>query len=163
VVAVTVVIAVLNRKGGVGKTTLTKDLGYALGAGGQRMLQVGLDPQCSLEVLAGLGFDTPPQRTVSRLLLPEEFPNAGEPLEAVVHATPWACALVPASKALATAERALSEAGRGGANPAAAPRPPTPRDRGSLGRGADRLPAREDLFDDERARRGQPRARADAA
>ena len=84
-------------------------------AAGQRVLQVGLDPQSSLEVLAGLGFDTPPERTVSRLLLPEEFPD-GEPLEAVVHATPWAAELVPASKALATAERALGEPGRGGAS-----------------------------------------------
>jgi chromosome partitioning protein len=115
VVAVTVAIAVLNRKGGVGKTTLTKDLSHALVAGGRRVLVVGLDPQASLEVVAGLGFDTSPEQTVSRLLLPEEFP-AGEPLDAVVHATPWAAALVPASKALASAERALGEPGRGGAN-----------------------------------------------
>jgi chromosome partitioning protein len=115
VVAVTVVIAVLNRKGGVGKTTLTKDVGHALVSDGHRVLQVGLDPQSSLEVLAGLGFDTPPERTVSRLLLPEEFAT-GEPVDAVVHATPWAAALVPASKALASAERALGEPGRGGAN-----------------------------------------------
>jgi chromosome partitioning protein len=115
-VVVSVVIAVVNRKGGVGKTSVTKDLGHALVAGGRRVLGVGLDPQCSLEVLAGLGIDTPPERTVSRLLVPEEFPDAGEPLEAVVHATPWACALVPASKALASAERALGDPGRGGAN-----------------------------------------------
>src|SRR5215207_1903408 len=111
----TAVVAVLNRKGGAGKTSVTKDLGHALAERGVRVLQVGLDPQSSLEVLAGLGFDTPPARTVSRLLLPEEFP-AGEPLEAVMHATPWAAALVPASKALASAERALGEPGRGGAN-----------------------------------------------
>jgi len=110
----TVVVAVLNRKGGVAKTSLTKDLGYALVATGLRVLQVGLDPQSSLEVLAGLGFDTPPQRTVARLLLPEEFPE--EPIEEMVHATPWAADLVPASKALATAERALGDSGRGGAN-----------------------------------------------
>ena len=75
-----------------------------------------MDPQSSLEVLAGLGFDTPPERTVSRLLMPEEFGDDGELLETVVHETPWAAALVPASKALATAERALGEPGRGGAN-----------------------------------------------
>ena len=33
-----------------------------------------------------------------------------------MHATPWAAELVPASKALATAERALGEPGRGGAS-----------------------------------------------
>ena len=82
------VVAVLNRKGGAGKTSLTKDLGYALAERGVRVLQVGLDPQSSLEVLAGLGFDTPPERTVSRLLMPEEFGDAPD-LDAVVHETPW--------------------------------------------------------------------------
>jgi chromosome partitioning protein len=77
------------------------------------VLQVGLDPQSSLEVLAGLGFDTPPDRTVSRLLVPEEFGDPG-PLERVVHETGWGTRLIPASKALASAERALSEPGRGG-------------------------------------------------
>jgi len=110
-----VVVAVLNRKGGAGKTSLTKDLGFALSELGVRVLQVGLDPQSSLEVLAGMGSDTPPERTVSRLLMPEEFRNA-DPLEAVVHPSPWGSELIPASKALATAERALGDPGRGGAN-----------------------------------------------
>jgi chromosome partitioning protein len=111
---VSAVIAVLNRKGGAGKTSVTKDLGHALAERGVRVLQVGLDPQSSLEVLAGLGFDTPPDRTVTRLLMPEEFRGLGE-LDTVVHDTPWRTQLVPASKALATAERALGEVGRGGA------------------------------------------------
>jgi chromosome partitioning protein len=68
----------------------------------------------SLEVLAGLGFDTPPDRTVSRLLMPEEFGDTAD-LSTVLHDTPWGAQLVPASKALATAERALGEIGRGGA------------------------------------------------
>jgi chromosome partitioning protein len=109
------IVAVLNRKGGAGKTSLTKDLGFALADAGARVLQVGLDPQSSLEVLAGLGFDTPPDRTVSRLLMPEEFGDVGELVD-VVHATPWSTELVPASKTLATAERALGEPGRGGIN-----------------------------------------------
>jgi chromosome partitioning protein len=113
--AMTAVIAVLNRKGGAGKTSVTKDVGHALAERGVRVLQVGLDPQSSLEVLADLGFDTPPDLTVSRLLMPEEFGDAGE-LGAVVHDTPWGTQLVPASKALATAERALGEVGRGGTN-----------------------------------------------
>src|SRR3954452_13507204 len=125
----TAVVAVLNRKGGAGKTSLTKDLGFALTERGVRVLQVGLDPQSSLEVLAGLGFDTAPDRTVSRLLMPEEFGDAG-PLEDVIHETRWGTHLVPASKALALAERALGAAGRGGA---------TQR----LARGLERLGARE--------------------
>ena len=108
-------VAVLNRKGGAGKTSLTKDLGFALAELGVRVLQVGLDPQSSLEVLAGLGSDMPPDRTVSRLLMPEEFRDAGA-LEDVVHQSPWGTELVPGSKALASAERALGDPGRGGAN-----------------------------------------------
>src|SRR3954449_613341 len=107
------VVAVLNRKGGSGKTSLTKDLGFALADQGVRVLQIGLDPQSSLEVLAGLGFDTPPDRTVSRLLMPEEFGDTA-PLDAVVHETRWGTWLVPASKALASGGRALGGAGRGG-------------------------------------------------
>ena len=109
------VVAVLNRKGGAGKTSVTKDLGFALAEQGVGVLQVGLDPQSSLEVLAGLGFDTPPDRSVSRLLLPEAFGDAAG-LDAIVHATRWGTWLVPASKALASAERALAESGRGGAS-----------------------------------------------
>jgi chromosome partitioning protein len=108
------IVAVLNRKGGAGKTSLTKDLGFALAERGARVLQVGLDPQSSLEVLAKLGIDTPPDRTVSRLLMPEEFGDAPD-LQAVVHETAWGTWLVPASKALAMAERALGGEGRGGA------------------------------------------------
>jgi chromosome partitioning protein len=107
------VVAVLNRKGGAGKTTVTKDVGFALAERGARVLQIGLDPQSSLEVLAGLGFDTPPDRTVSRLLMPEEFGDTPS-VDTVVHETAWGTSLVPASKALATAERALGEPGRGG-------------------------------------------------
>src|SRR4051812_15424925 len=107
------IVPVLNRKGGAGKTSLTKDVGFALAERGLRVLQVGLDPQSSLEVLAGLGFDTPPDRTVSRLLMPEEFGDTPD-LDSVVHETAWATWLVPASTALASAERALGEAGRGG-------------------------------------------------
>jgi chromosome partitioning protein len=110
-----VVVAVLNRKGGAGKTSLTKDLGFALADRGVRVLQVGIDPQSSLEVLAGLGFDTPPDRTVSRLLMPEEFGDTPD-FGAVVHETRWGTWLVPASKALAAAERALGESMRGGAS-----------------------------------------------
>jgi chromosome partitioning protein len=108
------VLAVANRKGGVPKTSLVKDLGHALAELGLGVLQIGLDPQASLEVLAGLGFDTPPDRSVCRLLTPEEFPDAG-PLEAVVRDTAWQTLLVPACTGLASVERALGDPGRGGA------------------------------------------------
>src|SRR3954464_14738824 len=99
----TPIVAVLNRKGGAGKTSLTKDVGYALAERGVRVLQVGLDPQSSLEVLAGLGLDTPPERTVSRVLIPEGFGEAAADEPHPIVATRWRTWLVPASKALAAA------------------------------------------------------------
>lgn len=42
------VISVVNYKGGVGKTTLTANLGAELARRGKRVLLVDLDPQCSL-------------------------------------------------------------------------------------------------------------------
>lgn len=49
-----VVIAVVNQKGGVGKTTTTFNLGAALQKRGRRVLLVDLDPQASLSVSAGI-------------------------------------------------------------------------------------------------------------
>jgi cellulose biosynthesis protein BcsQ len=44
------IISVFNNKGGVGKTTLTFHLGYALAQAGHRVLLVDLDPQCNLSI-----------------------------------------------------------------------------------------------------------------
>ena len=48
------VIAIVNQKGGVGKTTTTVNLAYALSLMGKRVLAVDLDPQASLTIYAGL-------------------------------------------------------------------------------------------------------------
>ncbi len=42
------VVSVINYKGGVGKTTITANLGAALATRGQRVLLIDLDPQASL-------------------------------------------------------------------------------------------------------------------
>lgn len=48
------VIAVVNQKGGVGKTTTTVSLGAALASFGRRVLLVDFDPQGALSVALGL-------------------------------------------------------------------------------------------------------------
>lgn len=50
-------IALLNQKGGVGKTTSTVNLGAALAAMGQRVLLIDLDPQAHLSLHLGLDPD----------------------------------------------------------------------------------------------------------
>src|SRR5207248_1070004 len=48
------VTAIVNQKGGVGKTTTTFNLGVALRRRGRRVLLVDLDPQAALTVSAGI-------------------------------------------------------------------------------------------------------------
>lgn len=48
------VIAISNQKGGVGKTTVTQNLGAALSANGYRVLLIDADPQGSLTAASGI-------------------------------------------------------------------------------------------------------------
>jgi chromosome partitioning protein len=69
-------IAVVNQKGGVGKTTTAINLAAYLGRMGKRVLLVDLDPQ--MNATSGLGVRA--EKGVHQLL-------EGEPLEALVQ--PW--------------------------------------------------------------------------
>jgi chromosome partitioning protein len=51
------VIAVANQKGGVGKSTTTQNLGFALAEHGERVLLIDLDPQAALTVMCGVTPD----------------------------------------------------------------------------------------------------------
>jgi chromosome partitioning protein len=62
-------IAVINHKGGVGKTTIASNLGHALALAGHRVTLVDLDPQGHLT--ASLGIFRRPARGLAELMLGE--------------------------------------------------------------------------------------------
>ena len=49
-------IAIINRRGGVGKSTTTAALGAGLSLKGYRVLYVDLDPQCNLSLFMGAEY-----------------------------------------------------------------------------------------------------------
>ena len=65
------IIAIMNIKGGVGKTTITSNLADALGRLGHRVLAVDMDSQCNTTSLL-LPGDHPEQNTVRDLLAQDE-------------------------------------------------------------------------------------------
>jgi chromosome partitioning protein len=65
------ILAVMNIKGGVGKTTITGNLADALGQLGHRVLAVDMDSQCNTTSLL-LPGEHPQQHTVRDLLAKEE-------------------------------------------------------------------------------------------
>ena len=96
------VIAIANQKGGVGKTTTTINLAYALAQKGKRVLCIDADPQSNLTTY--LGFDPDQLEDEERTLYFSLVKD--KPLSAVI--VPGNPALVPASIVLADAEIELA-------------------------------------------------------
>lgn len=95
------VIAVVNQKGGVGKTTTVFNLGAALAEMGHRVLLVDFDPQGSLTISAGI---VDPAHPIQEALFDEEG-DRGRFLYPTSVANLW---VVPSSIDLAGVELALA-------------------------------------------------------
>jgi chromosome partitioning protein len=93
-------IAIINRKGGCGKTTATVNIAAALGESGRRTLLLDLDPQGSASSWLGAGPND--QRDLFEAFLgTRSLADLAEPTRA------FGVDLVPASSWLVTAERTL--------------------------------------------------------
>lgn len=94
------IIALMNQKGGVGKTTTTVNLGAALAHLGQRVLIVDLDPQAHATLHLGGALDGSSGSVYDAL----HDPDAGAPVGKVAPGL-W---LLPAETDLAAAETELA-------------------------------------------------------
>ncbi len=97
------VLAVVNQKGGVGKTTTSVNLAAALAQAGSRVLLVDLDPQGNATMGSGIDKRTL-SRTVYHVLL-----GLASPAEARVRAERGGYDLLPSNRELAGAEVELVE------------------------------------------------------
>jgi chromosome partitioning protein len=95
-------IAVINQKGGVGKTTITTNLGHALALAGHRVGVIDLDPQGQLA--ASFGIFRAPAKGLDRVLL------NGVDIEAVAIGARDLLLLVPSGSGLEEVEN-LREGG----------------------------------------------------
>ena len=100
----TLPVAVINQKGGTGKTTTAVNLAAGLARPGRRVLLVDLDPQGHATHGPGIDFDDPPADTptVERLFSDERLPVA----RVVMRSPDGAPDLLPADIRLAAAAAA---------------------------------------------------------
>src|SRR5437899_1886928 len=92
------IIAVVNQKGGVGKTTTSVNLAASLAASGQRVLLVDIDPQGNATTGSGLDKKAV-ERTVYQVLL-----GLGEAASVKAASEVGKYDVLPANRELAGAE-----------------------------------------------------------
>lgn len=91
------IIAVMNQKGGVGKTTTTANLGAALAEAGKRVCLIDMDPQSHLSINYGIEPEKVEKSLYTMLIEDGSFLEAMQRLDKRV-------AIVPSSIDLAAAE-----------------------------------------------------------
>src|SRR3569832_728482 len=101
------VIALFNQCGGVGKSTLTMNLGYHLQERSQRVLLIDMDPQASLTIFMGLEQELL-NSTVSDVLADED--DDEDLSELPIHKGLHGLDLTPSSINLSATELALVNA-----------------------------------------------------
>lgn len=99
-------IALINQKGGVGKTTTTVSLAAGLATRSKRVLVVDLDPQAHATLHLGQEPGTAPRSAYDLLIEPDV-----SPLDAVVDVAPF-LSIVPSETDMAAAETELSQLDR---------------------------------------------------
>lgn len=103
------IIAVVNQKGGTGKTTTTENLGVGLALEGKKVLLVDTDPQASLTVSLGNPCPDDLSPTLSDLMGKIMMEKPIAPGEGILH-HPEGVDLVPANIELSGMEVALVNA-----------------------------------------------------
>lgn len=96
-----VIISIVNQKGGVAKTTTAINLGAALGNMGKKVLLVDLDPQGN--ATAGLGYSGAAKRSLEQTTY-DVIMGEIRPAQAVIETKFKGLYLMPSTQALAEAE-----------------------------------------------------------
>lgn len=78
------IVAVMNNKGGVGKTTTSHALAMQAAKTGKNVLLVDSDPKCNLTLKLGLSEDVSPRQGLNKLFFNAEHPDSFQELSIIV-------------------------------------------------------------------------------